>query len=200
MSKGKKETKNEKSKLEIFTEVSLPQKVELTYGEGDNKFIVIVDPVIKLEDKVLMVGEIANGVFMEQEGKDVYVPEYFEFWEKYVALKHFTNIELPTVSEDINRIISYTPIFEDVIAVPGVKTQFYAVIEAAGRAIEMRKREILNRPKTSAFLDSLKPVIRDFARNFKPEDIDKMTASFQDVVGQLTAQFSNADNQTHNAG
>lgn len=178
---------NLSKQIKSLIEESAPRKQELAYGEGDNKFVFGVYPVIRLADRTAMVGEIANGVFVDDDNTfRAYHPELLEFMRKYTTLKFFTDLKLPKNVGELWIFLNYTPIYNDVVAIIG--EELSEIFDAADELINTRRQYLVNKTDVNSLFKKIGDILKGFETKISKEDIDKILEGLKGLPGNEPLQ------------
>ena len=160
-----------------------PQKdIEIVFGEGDAKTVVLVKSRLSLLERGRLVSDIADMVFRDDEGAgEIYTPYTFGFAVGFNLINYFTNVKIPTDIEKAWEFISVTKLGERVAeVVPDCYVN--DIIRDARELIAYKVRKLTNKSKLDNVLDSIVGLIKEFSGK-----LDGVTG--ENLVEQLVAQF-----------
>lgn len=159
-------------KIKALAESNIPSEQELHYGEGENAFTIHIYPVLTFERRMLLVNRIADGVFPgDEKSINDYAPQYLGLVQKFNTLLYFTDIQLPTSLNDLQTILNYTPIYQDVAAILG--SELVSIFDDANALIEVRKQYLIRKTDTNALTAKLSNTVKDFMGKISKEDVEK---------------------------
>lgn len=163
--------KNKKNLLHDFIMAYTKEEKKFEYKIGDEIITINVRPVISLENRMMMINEIFDGVVGNNAiSIEDYTPQYAVFIKKMVAINYFTDYKLPKGLDEAWAVINYTPIFRDVDSVVGEDLRY--IFEDADRLIESRVRFLENKTTINKLLDKISKAFDKITGLFDGEDID----------------------------
>ncbi len=192
-----KRTKNENNntaQIKALVEASAPKVGELKYGEGENEIIVKVYPVLPFSRRMEMVREISDGVFMDtKDSVNTYMPGYLTLLQKFVVVKNYTDLRLPTKLDDMWLVLNYTSIYSDVVKMVG-EDEINDIFDASNKAIDTYRQYLTTKTDISALMNKIGGVLSDFEGRIPQEDINEITSklkempkgsTLQDIIGSI---------------
>lgn len=173
--------------IKALVEATAPRMQELTYGEGEEKLVVKVYPVLPLMQRAQMVKEIADGVFIG-DSKTVasYRPEMLEYMRKYATIAYFTDVKIPRHVESSWLFLNYTPVFNDVAAILG--DELGEIFLAADKMIDARKQYLIRKTDFNSIFKMLGDALKNFESKVPKEDIDKIMEGLKGLPGNESLQ------------
>lgn len=168
------------TKFKTYLNNTVPTKKTLTYGEGENAFEVVVNPVLRFEDIVKMVNEIVDLVFVSGETYAAYTPAYEDFAKRYVAISYYTDFKLPKKLDDAWLILKYTSLYDDVIEIVG--KDIVGIYAAADNAIASKCRYLENKTDLNAFMDKATSESSQ-GYQFTGEDVKQLLGTLKGLNG-----------------
>lgn len=170
-------------------------RLSVTYGDGENAVEIHIKKNLSLIERMNMVSDIADMVFItDGEGNTEYVPAFEKFAIEYEIVNYFTDIVLPV--GDSNKtwlFLTKTGIAAHIAnAVPN--GHVFDIIAEAKELIEYRKQLFLKRSRLDVILDNIvsitkgvgdkidgmdSPELKDIMERFIEKDGNESEASVE---------------------
>ena len=177
-----KTEKNNAAQMKALVEVCAPKVKELKYGEGENEFKFNVYPVLPFRDRIQVVKDIVDGVFMDkQDTVYTYAPEFETLVKRYAVVSHYTDLSLPDSLDDIWLVLHCTTIYEDVVKAVG-EAEIEDVLGAADKTIDTYRRYVETKTDINSFMNKIGETFKDFDAKVSKEDVSAMIEEIKKIA------------------
>ena len=156
-----------------------PSEIEI--GEGDDKLVIAVAPMVTATKRAGAIVCAADLVFNDLDsGIDGYMPAFLQFAHRYGVLQCYTNMEIPQELSTAWPLIMYTPIYDQVKEIVGEDTVFEFACQL-DELIEARKQERIHAVNVNRLLETLSGIADGFGEQFKGLDLAETLKMFQNL-------------------
>lgn len=192
----RKENKNEYVNVDVSKEVfDILEKIakpisKLTYGEGENKLTIEVNPQPPIVKRIATQKIAANLLFNNKApGIDAYEPFYYDLALRYGIILCYTNLILPNLDYAWT-ILNYSTIYTDVLEIIG-EAEVDKFARDLRELIDARKQSIIHSINWINILDDIMDMLRDLGKNFKDLDINATLKGLKDISPEIINEFVN---------
>lgn len=136
------------------------EKITVICGAKEDPIDVVVKSRLSLTERMSMIDDIANMVFITNEdGEATYCPAFKRFAIEYCIVNYFTDITLPKDSEKTCEFLEKTGISR---MIAGAHSDGYIgeIVDEATELIEYRKQEALKASKIDPILSGIVGIIK----------------------------------------
>lgn len=165
----------------------------ITYGKGDRAVKIPVKTRLSISERAMMVNDIVSMVFIADSDGTKYYPAFKKFAIEYNIVNYFTEVLLPTDSNEANAFLEQSALASRIIrALP--EEYINNIIDEADEAIEYRKQELLKKNKFDDILDSLLNIFKELNKETNgielPQIMEYIEKNMPEFKGQLSQLIS----------
>lgn len=146
---------------------------------------VKVYAAIPYKERTAMVLGIVDFVFKGKDDVDQYTPSSLEFAKRYMTIKHYTDLEMPSDLDEAWLVLNHTTIYDDVVNFVGDDIQ--RVFEEASKSIEARVHYMENKTDMNRFLQSITKMVELYGVNFKGVEAETFVKALKNI-GNMSQQ------------
>ncbi|MGN0819840.1 MAG: hypothetical protein ACI4M6_05535 [Christensenellaceae bacterium] len=162
---------NIKNIMKRLVQDSAPVAKELRYKTEIGELTFKVYPVISYKDRIAMVRDIVDGVFMgEKNTIDCYMPEFLSLVQRNAVVSYFTDLKLPEKLEEAWLFLKHTTIYDDVVKIVGDEIQ--EIFTAADETIEVYKKYLTNKSDINKLVSRIGLSLEEMAKNMPEVSAD----------------------------
>ena len=167
--------------------------ITITCGMGENTIEIPVKVRLSITERAMMVSDIVNMVFIEDENSTRYCPAFKKFAIEYNIVTYFTDIALPSDSNKACKFLEQSGL-ADRIAQSLPEGYVMGIIADANEAIEYRKQELLKRSKLDSLLDGALGIVQALSEKTEgielPQIMEYVEKNMPEFKGQLEQLIS----------
>lgn len=140
-------------------EIDTSKQIIITCGAGEGALEVPVKSRLSIHERIALIDNIVDMVFLSGEDGDSYYPALKKFAVDYSIVNYFTDVALPSGGDKALEFLERTSLADTIVhALPADYIE--EIIAEAYEAIEYRKQELLKRNKLDNMIDSIADVIK----------------------------------------
>ena len=165
----------------------------ITCGTGENVIEIPVKNHLSINERVIMVNDIIDMIFIADENGMSYYPALKNFAINYNVVTHFTDVALPLDSNKSCKFLEQSGLAHRIIrALP--EGYILGIIDDVNEAIEYRKQEMLKKSKLDDLLDNVLSVIQTLKDKTEgielPQIMEFVDKNMPEFKGQLEQLIS----------
>lgn len=155
---------NNKNIIKSLIQENAPGVKELTYKTEAGDLVIKVYPVIPYQNRMAMVRDIVEGVFMGDKSTiDCYMPEFLSLVQRNAVLSYFTDLKLPEKLEEAWLLLRYTTIYDDVMKIVGADAE--EIFEAANDTIAVYKTYLSQKTDLNKLVGKIGLQLQEMAKS-----------------------------------